>query len=47
MTRFSNFTDEELYAMEEAFCEVGLKYLVSEIRMEREHRRRIKSEDKG
>lgn len=38
MTRFSNFTDEELDAMEEAFCNEGLKSLVFEIRMERRYR---------
>ena len=31
MTRFSNFTDEELDAMESAFCNEGLKYLVEEM----------------
>ena len=35
MTRFSNFTDEELDAMESAFCNEGLKNLVEEIRLER------------
>lgn len=35
MTRFSNFTDEELDAMESAFCNEGLKYLVEEVRIER------------
>ena len=35
MTRFSNFTDEELDAMEIAFCNEALGYLVAEIRMER------------
>ena len=44
MTRFSNFTDEELNAMEEAFCNEGLKYLVDEIHMERRHRENIKAE---
>ena len=44
MTRFSNFTDEELDAMESAFCEEGLKRLVFEIRAEREYRHRVKSE---
>lgn len=38
MTRFSNFTDEELDAMEEAFCNEGLKSLVFEIRRERRYR---------
>ena len=38
MTRFSNFTDEELDAMDEAFCNEGLKSLVQEIRIERRHR---------
>lgn len=45
MTRFSNFTDEELDAMEEAFCNEGLKYLVSEIRIERRYRE-LKREEK-
>lgn len=40
MTRFSNFTDEELDAMEEAFCNEGLKSLVFEIRRERRYRER-------
>lgn len=35
MTRFTNFTDEELDAMEAAFCNEGLRYLVEEIRIER------------
>lgn len=35
MTRFSNFTDEELDAMESAFCNEGLGFLVDEIRTER------------
>lgn len=34
MTRFSMFTDEELDAMEEAFCNERLKHLVDEIRRE-------------
>ena len=38
--RFSMFTDEELDAMESAFCNEGLKWLVEEIRAERERRRR-------
>lgn len=38
MTRFSMFTDEELDAMEEAFCNEGLKWLVFEVRREREYR---------
>lgn len=38
MTRFSNFTDEELDAMESAFCNEGLTYLVDEIRRERIYR---------
>ena len=38
MTRFSMFTDDELDAMEEAFCNEGLKYLVFEIRKERRYR---------
>jgi len=42
MTRFSNFTDEELDDMESAFCNEGLTYLVDEIRRERRYRERRK-----
>ena len=38
MTRFSEFTDDELDMMEEAFCNEGLKRLVFEIREERDSR---------
>lgn len=38
MTRFSMFTDEELDAMESAFCNEGLTHLVDEIRRERRYR---------
>lgn len=38
MTRFNMFTDDELDAMEAAFCNEGLKYLVDEIRIERRNR---------
>lgn len=38
MTRFNMFTDEELDAMEEAFCNEGLIYLVDELRRERRYR---------
>ena len=38
MTRFNMFTDEELDAMESAFCNEGLIYLVDEIRRERRYR---------
>lgn len=38
MTRFSMFTDEELDAMEAAFCNEGLTYLVDEVRRERDYR---------
>jgi len=38
MTRFNTFTDEELDAMELAFCNERLVYLVDEIRIERRHR---------
>lgn len=38
MTRFSMFTDEELDAMESAFCNEGLIYLVDEVRRERIYR---------
>ena len=37
MTRFSNFTDDELDAMEAAFCNEGLGYLVDEVRLERRY----------
>lgn len=32
MTRFNMFTDDELYAMEEASCNRNLRYLYDEIR---------------
>lgn len=38
MTRFSAFTDEELDAMESAFCNEGLRFLVEELRLERRSR---------
>ena len=38
MTRFSMFTDEELDAMESAFCNEGLRFLVEELRRERRFR---------
>lgn len=38
MTRFNMFTDDELDAMESAFCNEGLVYLVEEIRLERRYR---------
>ena len=38
MTRFSAFTDEELDAMESAFCNEGLRFLVEEVRLERQLR---------
>lgn len=38
MTRFSMFTDNELDAMESAFCNEGLGLLVEEIRRERRYR---------
>ena len=41
MTRFSDFTDKELDAMESAFCNEGLGYLVDEIRRERRYREDI------
>ena len=49
MSRFSMFTDEELDAMEEAFCNERLRSLVFEVRREREYResRKAESEDKG
>lgn len=37
MTRFNLFTNDELDAMESAFCNEGLKYLVDEIRRERKY----------
>lgn len=46
MTRFSMFTDEELDAMESAFCNERLKSLVYEIRRERRCREsRISAHD--
>ena len=49
MTRFSEFTNNELDMMEEAFCNEGLKSLVFEIRKERSSRmvEPQESEDKG
>lgn len=38
MTRFNMFTDEELDAMEYAFCNEGLSFLVEEVRIERRYR---------
>lgn len=38
VTRFIGFTDEELDAMESAFCNEGLTHLVDEIRKERDYR---------
>lgn len=38
MTRFSMFTDEELDAMESAFCNERLLFLVEEVRRERRYR---------
>lgn len=38
MTRFASFTDKELDAMEAAFCNEGLKFLVEEVRRERRFR---------
>jgi hypothetical protein len=42
MTRFSNFTDEELNVMESAFCNEGLIRLVEEVRLERQIRQQNK-----
>ena len=36
--RFKDFTDTELEMMEIAFCNEGYKYLVEEVRRERERR---------
>lgn len=47
MTRFNMFTDKELDAMESAFCDEGLIYLVEEIRRERRYREIRKSENEG
>ena len=47
MTRFSNFTDDELDAMEAAFCNEGLKSLVIEIRTERRCRENRKAVEIG
>lgn len=44
MTRLSDFTNDELDMMEEAFCNEGLKYLVCEIRKERSLRMFIEKE---
>lgn len=40
MTRFSTFSDDELNAMEPAFYNEGLEYLIEEIRRERRYRYR-------
>ena len=45
MTRFSEFTDDELDIMEEAFCNEGLKKLVFEIRKERSSRMFVASQE--
>lgn len=34
-TRFSNFSNDELNTLEDACCQVGAKWLVEEIRLER------------
>jgi hypothetical protein len=47
MTRFDMFTDEELDAMEEAFCNERLTYLVKEIRRERRYRESREAESEG
>ena len=44
MTAFSMFTDDGLDAMESAFCNEGLTYLVDEIRKERRYRESRKTE---
>lgn len=41
MTRFNMFTNEELDAMESAFCNEGLTFLVEEIRRERRYREAV------
>ena len=38
MTRFSDFTNEELDIIEEAFCNEGIKYLIYEVRKEKRDR---------
>lgn len=42
MTRFNIFTDDELDAMESAFCNEGLTILVEEIRRERSYRENMR-----
>lgn len=34
-TRFSNFSNDELDTLEDACCQVGARWLVDEIRLER------------
>ena len=45
MTRFNNFTNDELDMMEEAFCNEGLRYLVIELRKERSSRMLIETKE--
>ena len=41
MTSFNMFTNKELDAMESAFCNEGLTFLVEEIRRERRYREAV------
>lgn len=45
MTRFANFTDEELDMLEIAFCNEGLVLLVNEVRMERNYRQKARKKN--
>ena len=45
MTRFSMFTDEELDAMESAFCNERLSMLVEELRRERRYREKVEESE--
>lgn len=47
MTRFNMFTEEELDAMESAFCNEGLTYLVDEIRRERRYKEKADKAECG
>ena len=41
MTRFKNFTNDELDTLEDGCCQVGANWLIEEIRLERRYRERM------